>query len=233
MRFEVNCWIKCIQYGKQDWRVFHGKEIVKLDCSRPSCPDLCGNLVKQQKAVTSFLQRKDGHTYWRPKQTWASQNSALHRSNFHSPVTKQEVMMQNRWKMSSKAFHHLSSVCWKTTTIFHSCLTRKQVIEWISLLAQRWKRNAFHWKQLSYQERACSLGYYACLGLWITGSPSAEQYLNRIKYECTLKPILCCLKTHADKWMCETLLRPTNVGNIELSNCSGFINKLRKVDHYG
>lgn len=131
-----------------------------------------------------------------------------------------------------KASHHPSSVSRKTTTIFHSCLTGKLVIGWISLLAQQWKRNPFHWKQLSYQESPCSLGYYDYLGLWITGSPSVGQYLNRIKYECTLKPILCRLKTHADKWTCETLLRPTNVGNIELSNCSGFINKLGKVDHY-
>lgn len=136
-------------------------------------------------------------------------------------------------RISSKAFHHLSSVWRKTTSIFHHCLTGKLVIEWINLLAQQWKRNSFHWKQLSYQESPCSSGYYPYLGLWITGSPSAKQYLNRIKYECTLKPILCPLKkNHADKWTCETLLRLTNVGNIELSNCSCFINKLSKVDHY-
>lgn len=40
--------------GKQDGKVFHGKEIIKLDGSGSSCPDLCGNLVKQQKKVTSF-----------------------------------------------------------------------------------------------------------------------------------------------------------------------------------
>lgn len=140
--------------------------------------------------------------------------------------------MKNAFKSKKKGFHHLSCVRRKTTTIFHSHLTGKLVIEWIGVLAQQWKRNPFHWKQFFYQESLCSLGSYAYLGLWITGSPSGKQYLNRIKYECTLKPILCCLKTQADKWMCETLLRSTNVGNIELSNCSGFINKLGKVDHY-
>lgn len=82
-----------------------------------------------------------------------------------------------------------------------------------------------------YQESQCSSGYCPYLELCFTSSPSAKLYLSRIRYECTLKPILCQLKTRADKWRCGTLLRLTNVGNIELSNCSCFINKISKVHH--
>lgn len=38
-----------IIHGTQDGKMFQGKEIEKVDESRSSCPDLCGNVVKQQK----------------------------------------------------------------------------------------------------------------------------------------------------------------------------------------
>lgn len=41
--------------------------------------------------------------------------------------------------------NHLSCIGRKTTTIFHSHLTGKLVIEWIAVLAQQWKRNPFNW----------------------------------------------------------------------------------------
>lgn len=42
---------------KHGGMVFDGKRTIekKLDGSRSSCPDLCENLVKQHKKMTSFL----------------------------------------------------------------------------------------------------------------------------------------------------------------------------------